>query len=250
MNFLITAGSTQSAIDRVRCVTSVFTGRTGTSVARTAWGRGHTVTLATSRPDTLLEYGINFRDPGERLSIVLFRTYDELAVLLQTQLKAGGFDVVCHAAAGGDYLPAGSFVPIPGTFFNARTGQWEARSGLPTLTEQKGGKIASSESEVWLRLVRGPKLIDRMRQPWGYTGILVKFQMQAGLGDNELIELSEASRTASGADLMVTTTLEAVLHTEFLGPLNDRYERVPRRELPDRLILAVESRYQERIGHG
>jgi phosphopantothenoylcysteine synthetase/decarboxylase len=250
MNFLITAGSTQSAIDRVRCVTSVFTGRTGTAAARTAWGRGHTVTLATSRPDTLLEYGINFRDPGERLSIVLFRTYDELAVLLQTQLKGGGFDVVCHAAAGGDYLPAGSFVPIPGTFFNARNGQWEARSGLPTLTEQKGGKIATSESEVWLRLVRGPKLIDRMRQPWGFTGILVKFQMQAGLGDNELIELAEASRIASGADLMVTTTLEAALHTEFLGPLNDRYERVPRRELPDRLILAVESRYQERIGHG
>src|SRR5580704_16618996 len=99
MNFLIAAGSTQSAIDRVRCVTSVFTGRTGTAVARTAWGRGHSVTLATSRPDTLLEYGINFRDPGERFSVVLFRTYDELAVLLQTQMKTSGFDVVCHAAA-------------------------------------------------------------------------------------------------------------------------------------------------------
>jgi hypothetical protein len=89
-----------------------------------------------------------------------------------------------------------------------------------------------------------------MRQPWGFAGILVKFQMQAGLGDNDLIELSEASRTASGADLMVTTTLEAAGHTEFLGPIKDRYERVPRRELPDRLVLAIESCYQERIGHG
>ncbi len=219
-------------------------------MARTAWGRGHTVTLATSRPDTLLEFGINYRDPGERFSVILFRTYDELAVLLQNQMKAGGFDAVCHAAAGGEYLPAGSFVPSAGTFFNARTGQWEAKSGQPTLTEHKAGKISSSESEVWLRLVRGAKLLDRIRQPWGFTGILVKFQMVAGVGDNELIELAEASRTASGADLMVTTTLEAASHTEFLGPLKDRYDRVPRRELPDRLIQAVESCYQERIGHG
>jgi phosphopantothenate---cysteine ligase (CTP) len=250
MNFLITAGSTQSAIDRVRCVTSIFTGRTGTAIARTAWGRGHSVTLATSRPDTLLEYGINPRDPGERLTVVLFRSYDELAVLLQTQMKAGGFHAVCHAAAGGDFLPAGAFAPNPGTFFNARIGQWEARNGSPTLTEQKSGKIVGPESEVWLRLVRGPKLIDRIRQPWGFTGVLVKFQMESGVGDSELIEVAEASRAASGADLMVTTTLEAAAHTEFLGPLKDRYERVPRRELPDRLVLAVESLYQERIGHG
>jgi phosphopantothenate-cysteine ligase len=208
------------------------------------------VTLATSRPDTLLEFGINQHDPGERFTVASFRTYDELAVLLQTRLKAGGFDVVCHAAAGGDYLPAGSFVPNPGTFFNARTGQWEAKGGAPTLTEQKGGKIASSESEVWLRLVRGPKLVDRIRQPWGFAGVLVRFQMEAGVGDNDLIELAEASRNTSGADLVVTTTLEAAAHSEFLGPLKDRYDRVPRSELPDRLILAVEAIYQERIGHG
>jgi phosphopantothenoylcysteine synthetase/decarboxylase len=250
MNFLITAGSTQSAIDRVRCVTSIFTGRTGAAIARTAWGRGHNVTLATSRPDTLLEYGINPRDAGERFNVVLFRSYDELAVLIPAQLKTGAFHAICYAAAGGDYLPAGAFAPNAGTFFNARTGQWEARHGLPTLTEQKGGKLVGTESEVWLRLVRGPKLIDRVRQPWGFTGVLVKFQMESGLGDKELIEVAEASRAAAGADLMVAATLEAAIHTEFLGPLQNRYERVPRRELPDRLILAVESLYQERIGHG
>jgi hypothetical protein len=249
MNFLVTAGSTQSAIDRTRCVTSVFTGRSGTAVARTAWGRGHMVTLATSRPDTLIEYGINHRDPGERFSVVLFRSYDELAVLLQTQLRGGSFDAVCHTASGGEFLPAGSYVPAPGTFFNARTGQWEAQEILPTLLDLRGAKIPSGEPEVWLRLVRGPKLIDRLRQPWGFKGILVKFQMESGLGDGALIEQAEASRTACGADLMVTTTLEAAAHTEFLGPLRGRYERVPKRELPDRVVLAVEALYQERVGH-
>jgi phosphopantothenoylcysteine synthetase/decarboxylase len=250
MNFLVTAGSTQSAIDRVRCVTSIFTGRTGAAIARTAWGRGHTVTLFTSRPDTLLEYGINHRDPGERLSVVLYRTYDELAVILQARIKSENYDAVCHAAGGGDFLPAGAFSPHSGTFFNARTGQWEARTGPPTLVEQKSGKIALSEPEIWLRLVRGPRFIDRIRQPWGFTGILVKFQMEAGLGDAELIELAEASRQQSTADLMVTTTLEAFPHMEYLGPIRDRYERMPRRELPDRLVLAIEALHQERIANG
>jgi phosphopantothenoylcysteine synthetase/decarboxylase len=250
MNLLITAGSAQAPIDRIRCVTAGFTGRTGAAVARTAWGRGHTVTFVTSRPDALLEYGVNHRDPGERFTVVPFRTYDELAVVLQTQLRAGGYEAFIHTASGGDFLPAGTFAPLPGTFFNARTGQWETRSGPPGMAEVRAGKIPPSEPEVWLRLVRGPRLIERARQPWGFAGILVRFQMESGLGDTELIEAAEAARTRCGADLMVTTTLEAAAHTEFLGPLAGRYERVPRRELPDRLVLAVESLHQERVGHG
>jgi len=250
MNFLITAGSTQAPIDRVRCVSTGFTGRTGAAVARTAWGRGHTVTLVTSRSDTLLEYGMNPRDPGERFAIIPFRTYDELAVILQTRLKAGGYDAVIHAASGGDFLPAGAFAPDPGTAFNARTGQWEARTGPATMTEHKAGKIPATEPEVWLRLVRGPKLIDRIRQPWNFAGVLVRFQMETGLGDTDLVEAAETVRRHCKADLMVTSTLEAAANTAFLGPVGDRYDRVPRRELPDRLVLAVETLHQERVAHG
>ena len=50
MNVLVTAGNTQAPIDRVRCVTNIFSGRTGAAIANAAWGRGHAVTLATSNP--------------------------------------------------------------------------------------------------------------------------------------------------------------------------------------------------------
>jgi len=250
MKLLITAGSAQAPIDRTRCVTTGFTGRTGSAIARTAWGRGHTVTLITSRPDALLEYGVNHRDPGERFTVVPFRTYDELAVLLQTRLREDGYEAFIHTASGGDFLPAGTYVPNPGTFFNARTGSWEGRGASPTLAEVRAGKIPAAEPELWLRLVRGPRLLDRVRNPWGFPGIVVGFQMEQGLGDTELIEAAEATRSRCGADLMVTTTLELAPHTEFLGPRGSRYERVPRRELPDRLVLAVESLHQERVGHG
>ena len=48
MNLLITAGNTQTPIDRVRCITNIFTGRTGAQVALEAHRRGH----GTSSPRT------------------------------------------------------------------------------------------------------------------------------------------------------------------------------------------------------
>src|SRR5436305_2519661 len=228
MNLLITAGNTQSPIDRVRCVTNIFSGRTGAAIARTAWGRGHTVTLATSHPDTLLEHGIHYRDPGDRLTVLPYKTFDELTMILQTRLKVEPFDAVCHSSAVSDFLAAGAFAPDPGTFFNARTGEWEGRgTEHATLTEMKAGKIKSNEPEVWVRLVRAPKLIDRIRKPWGFAGVLVKFKLEVGIGEGELLQVAEASRKQSAADLMVANTLDGAAHWAYLGPRPDgMYERL------------------------
>src|SRR5262245_4399096 len=247
MNFFVTAGNTQTMIDRVRCVTNIFSGRTGASVARTAWGRGHTVTLATSHPDGLAEFGINPHSPGERFTVLPYNTFDDLATIMQNKLRGGQFDVVWHSAAVSDYLPAGTFTPDLGPFFNAHTSQWEARSGPATLTVQTGGKIKSSEPELWLRLVRAPKLVDRIRHPWGFNGILVKFKLEVGISEQELVEVAEASRKQSSADLMVANTLDGAAHWAYIGPIRDQYDRVPRRELPDRLVLVIEDLYQERV---
>jgi phosphopantothenoylcysteine synthetase/decarboxylase len=248
MNVLVTAGNTQAPIDRVRCVTNVFSGRTGAAIANAAWGRGHAVTLATSNPAGLWELGIDPADPGERFAVLPYRTFDDLALLPQQQLRTVPFDAVCHAAAVSDYLPAGTFAPERGTAFHPRAGEWGGDP--PRLVEQKAGKIKSSEPELWVRLVRAPKLVDRFREPWGYAGILVKFKLEVGLADADLLLVAEGSRQASAADLMVANTLEGAAYWAFLGPVADGYDRVPRRELPDRLVLAVEALYQERTANG
>lgn len=250
MNWLVTAGNTQTPIDRMRCFTNIRAGRAGVAVARTAWGRSHTVTLVTSQPELLLEYGVNHRDPGERFSVITYRTFDELLLVLQTQIRSGQHDALCHAAAVSDFLPAGAFTPNPGTMFNARTGQWESRSGPPALTEQKAARLDNTEPELWVRLVRAPQVIDRFRKSWGFAGILVEFRVEVGIGETELIERAELGRERSGADLVAATTLDGAAHWAYLGPRTDRYERVARRELPDRLVLTVEDLYQERAGHG
>src|SRR4051794_17564083 len=181
MNFLITAGPTHAPIDKARSVATAPATRVGGTLARTALGRGHKVTLLSSEPD-------GAGDGGEGATVVPFRTFDELANQFQALVKAGGVDAVCHAAASGDYLSAGVYVPEPGTSFNARTRQWETRGRSAALAEHKYALNDAPEPEVWVRLVRAPNLTDRVRSQWGFKGLLVKFATAAGMGDQELIE--------------------------------------------------------------
>ena len=235
MNVLVTAGNTHAPLDRVRVVTNIFSGRTGASIAHAAWTRGHTVTLFTSHPETTRDFPTD-----TRFTVTTYRTFDELAGLMQSHIRGGDFDAICHSAAVSDYLSAGAYAPAPGSYFNARISQWEERSGHPTMREHKAGKITSREPEIWFRMVRAPKLVDRVRTAWGYNGILVKFKLEVGLNDHELVKVAETSRQQSDADLMVANTLDGAAHYAHVGPIGGLYERVPRRELAERVVLAVE----------
>lgn len=237
MNILVTAGNTRVPIDRVRCVTNIFSGRTGATIARTAWQRGHTVTLLTSAPETVADLPAPAEQSANRLAVLPYNTFDDLTTLMAQHVRAGGYDVVVHSAAVSDYLVAGTYAPQGGTYFNARAGGWEGGGGM---TEQRAGKIKSNEPELWVRMVRAPKLVDKIRPQWGFAGLLVKFKLEVGLADGELLEAAERARQQSAADLIVANTLDAMKHWAYLGPVDGRYDRVPRRELAERLLLALE----------
>jgi phosphopantothenoylcysteine synthetase/decarboxylase len=240
LNILLTAGNTHARVDRLKILTNVFTGPTSAEIARTAYVRRHQVTVLTSQPYTLYDLPGPADDPTGRASVLGYQTFDELAARLQHEVRNGGYDCVIHTAAVSDYLSAGVYVPDPGTFFNARARRWERAGPAPTMTEQKDGKLNGSEPELWLRLVRAPRLIDRFRRPWGFDGLLVAFKMEVGLTDPELVEAAEQTRTRCGADLTVASTLEGSAHFAYLGPADGNYDCVPRRELAERLMLALE----------
>ena len=69
------------------------------------------------------------------------------------------------------------------------------------------GKVKSTFDEIAFLGRRTAKLIDMFRRDWRVRGILIKFKLEVGLGDDELRRVAEASRRASGADLMVANTL-------------------------------------------
>lgn len=248
MNILVTAGNTLVPIDRVRCLTNVFTGRTGGTIALHAWERGHTVTLFTSHPEVL--DGLRSPVPTERWALRPYRTFQDLQNALAESVTGGG-DVVIHSAAVSDYRAAGIYAPSASTRFRP-DGHWESLvPELPALIDRSAGKVKSDEPELWLRLVRTPKLVDMMRSEWGFRGVLVKFKLEVGIDEPHLLDIAERSRQQSQADLMVANTLEGAADWAYLGPIGSTadYRRITRDDLPRQLLDAVEHLHRERT-HG
>ncbi|HMF18518.1 MAG TPA: phosphopantothenoylcysteine decarboxylase, partial [Gemmataceae bacterium] len=114
------------------------------------------------------------------------------------------------------------------------------------LEDRSAGKVKSDEPELWLRLMRTPKLVDRVRRDWHFQGLLVKFKLEVGVQDNQLLEIAEQSRRRSAADLMVANTLETMRQCAYIGPMGGEYQKVKRAELASRLLEAIEQLYEER----
>jgi len=246
MNILVTAGNTVVPIDRVRCITNVFTGRTGTGIALECLKGGHAVTLLTSHPELVSHLGGPASAQAERWTVSPYRTFDDLERSLQDQLLHGRFDVLIHCAAVSDYRAAGIFAPAPQTRFVPQSGVWQSSAiEGPALIDKAAAKVKSTEPELWIRLVRTPKLIDRVRNDWRFQGILVKFKLEAGISESALLDIAEHSRQTSRADLMVANTLEDSGTWALLGPLDRRYERVTRADLASRLLAEIERLYAE-----
>ena len=78
MRILVTAGNTQTPIDQVRCITNIFTGRTGTQIALAAHRHGHSVCLVTSHPEVVRHFTMHDLEPGS-WEVRPYRTFDDLA---------------------------------------------------------------------------------------------------------------------------------------------------------------------------
>src|SRR3954447_12029943 len=99
MKILVTAGNTQTPVDRVRCITNIFTGRTGAQIAARAFDRGHSVTLLTSHPE-VADAIPSPRHRGEPdWRVRKYRTFDDLDAAMAEEIGGGAFGSVIHSAA-------------------------------------------------------------------------------------------------------------------------------------------------------
>lgn len=184
---LVTAGATTVPIDKVRAISNIFKGRTGTDIARHFAKKGHEVTLITSNPDLLK------KDDAARMRILPYKTYDQLLQAMEKEIVEGGYDVIIHSAAVSDYK-------VGGVFYKNGKGR------LVGVDNSK--KLSSDHAELFLRLVPTEKIVDKIRNPWGFAGYLVKFKLQVGISDDELKIIAKKSRKASQADMIVANCLE------------------------------------------
>ena len=235
MRILVTAGNTQTPIDRVRCITNIFTGKTGAQIALEAHRLGNSVTLVTSHPDVVRDLAPGHTPAAGTWAVRPYRTFDDLRNAMAEMVPGNRFDVLIHAAAISDFELAGVYVPATGTTFDPHHLLWNGNA----MADAAAGKVKSSHRELWMRLTPTPKLADSVRSPWGFTGTFVKFKLEVGPTDAELLQIAAKSRAQSDADLIVANTLEGKDIVAFIGDRAGGFERVERAALAGRLLERI-----------
>jgi phosphopantothenoylcysteine synthetase/decarboxylase len=226
---LVTAGNTRVPIDQVSFIDNIFEGTTGTRIAEYFHRQGHIVWLLTSHPHLL-----GTARPTETIT---FSTYDGLEVIMEEAITHAGFDIVIHSADVSDYRVAGTYQRVGNT---AEDGK---RLAMVVEELDNTGKIGSNHPELWLRLTPTAKLIDKIRKDWGFKGTLVKFKLQVGMSDTELIRIASESLAKSKANFIVADTLEDLTAKAFI--ISAKSEKlanivpVSREELPAALYQTV-----------
>lgn len=217
---LVTAGATVSPIDKVRQISNIFKGKTGLEIARkfTAGKLGISCLLVTSDPDNahVWRTGQNYL----HLNIVPFRTFEELQQIMEEEIRSGRYDIVIHSAAVSDYQVSRVLVP-------------EVMGLRPIDTS---AKISSAYSKLYLELEPTVKIIDQIRRPWGFRGKLVKFKLQAGVSDEELIATARESMHASQANFIVANCLEWYRQKAYIIGADGSVDSVRRSHLAKELF--------------
>lgn len=203
---LVTAGKTRIPIDQVRSIDNIFKGKTGANIAEYFAEQGCDVTILTSSPHLIT--------PCCCLKVVPFETYDDLFGTMKRLIQEESFDIVIHSAAVSDYQVDGMY---------HQTGSRRESDGRYLRELEKldsSGKISSNYPELWMRLVPTVKIIDQIREPWGFKGIIVKFKLQVGMDDEKLIRVAINSMKHSKADFIVANTLEDFIFKAFIVSAN------------------------------
>ncbi len=224
---LITAGGTREMIDEVRYWSNIFTGRTGLDLALRMLDIAD-VTLLTSQPEPA-RYLQAVRGARGSLTTDYFQTHADLERLLPQWLKRRAFQGVFMTAAVSDYQPTGAFEILRRRVIAGHPPQYEW-----LLQDAQKPKISSAAEEIAFCGRRTSKLIDQFRTAWQYRGLLCKFKLEVGIPEPALMEVAQASRRRSGADVIVANTLEMVRGAEPAAWIIDEAgaTRVDRRDLP------------------
>lgn len=173
---LVTAGPVWVPIDKVRVITNIFSGKLGLIIANLAQTLGAEVTLLMGPGKILV--------PARKLSrfkVIKFRYFNELLELVKTHVGSKKYDVIIHSAAVSDYHPI--FV--------------------------KRGKIKSGKKELNIRLKPTIKIVDLIKKI-DPNIFLVKFKLEVGLSQQELINTAYKSMIQSNADLIVANDFRTI----------------------------------------
>ena len=134
MRILVTGGGSEEPIDNVRAVCNFSTGRTSAFLADFFAAQGHEVTEIVS------ERAVK----AERARLLTYKTFAQLAEVLEAECRNGSYDLIVHAAAVSDYSPYQ--IVVDGKEF-----------ACGSVSKVPAG------AELLVRMKKNPKLVDSLK---------------------------------------------------------------------------------------
>ncbi len=156
MKILITGGGSEEPIDNVRAVCNFSTGRTSAFLADFFAGAGHEVTEIVS--ERAVKAG--------KARLVTYKTFAQLAALLEEECRNGSYDLVVHAAAVSDYSPYQIVV-------DGKEYQCGQVSKVP------------AGAELVVKMKKNPKLVDSLKLWCGDKTKIIAFKLTSNASGSE-----------------------------------------------------------------
>ena len=190
---LITAGPTWVAIDKVRVISNIASGKTGILLAEKLQSLGAQVTL--------LLGPVGAGCLNKKIKLIRFKFFDELRRLVIKELKAKKYDMAIHSAAVSDYQPVKMY----------------------------NGKLASSKKRLKLTLIPTPKIIDSLKRINKRLRVIA-FKFEPGVNKKRLIRQGRILLLQNTSDLVVANTLIGRRYLAYLVTRNNIYGPINSRE--------------------
>jgi len=209
MKIIITAGGTEEPIDSVRKITNIGTGKLGSKIA-------NRLSLSLKKSDTIY-YICNKNSimPNENKNIKIILTTDTDSVIKAFEsLKYENIDFVIHSMAISDYKVEGAYIKEDSILKKIDT----------------SSKMRSNNDEVFLKLVKTPKIIDKIKH-WFPKTKLISFKLLNNVSIEELLDVARKQKKRTNSDLVIANDLEKIRegnHTAYF--LNENLKEVKSKE--------------------
>ncbi|MBM3248120.1 MAG: phosphopantothenoylcysteine decarboxylase [Candidatus Omnitrophica bacterium] len=203
---LITAGPTWVAIDKVRVISNIASGKTGLLLARQAKKLGADVTLLMGPTENSFS--------NNCIKVKPFKYFDDFKDLFTKEINKN-YAVLIHSAAVSDYQPK----------------------------ESSSDKIRSDLKRLSLDLVLTPKLADRVKKK-NPNVFLVLFKLELNVSKSALIDRAFGLLKNTKADLVIANTFKDNHYRAYIVDKNKKIigQATDKNRLTRLLIRRIEER--------
>lgn len=198
MKVMVTAGGTIEPIDEVRRIINTSTGTTGIAIVQHLLKQNIEVTLVA--PD----YVQRKIDDSPLLTRFKITNVASLMHVLEAELTQTAYKAVIHAMAVSDYTTYG--IATGEQLETAMSSEMHYGTFLDQFESVEQEKISSQHNDVFIRLVRTPKVIEYIKK-WQPDTCLIGFKLLSNADAQQFAEVTLRQQQLAHSDYVVANDL-------------------------------------------